>query len=93
MIYNHKCLNNDESLKVVALLEHYRGYDFLDLIIELAVANPYDILKRTQKNKKIQTIVSEPMPAEIMYCTTDSCELPVTLTKEKEKKSYTNQTY
>lgn len=66
MIYDHKHLNQQEVIQVEALLQHYKGYDRLDIIVELAVNNPADILLREPKNKKIEKIASEPMP-NVLY--------------------------
>lgn len=73
MIYNHRKLTKQESMIVFALMEHYRKYDKLDIIIEMAVANPTDILTRNIKKKK-KELKTQPIPEELKFCDGDSCQ-------------------
>ena len=83
MIYSHKVLTEQESANVLALLKHYEGYDKLDILIEMSVDDPAEILTRVNINKKnIEVIKTEAMPQEVMYCTSDHCEIDYTKNKK-----------
>lgn len=76
MIYDYRVLTKDESIIVNGLLEHYKGYDKLDMIIEMAVNDPESVLKRhfIQAIKK-EEVISQPMPEGVKYCTGDHCTI------------------
>ena len=73
MIYDHRVLNEKEKTTVLILLEHYKNYDRLDIIIELALFNPDEVLTRSYKKKK-EEIKTQAIPEELKYCDSDHCE-------------------
>jgi len=56
MIYNHRVLTKKEASTVQALLIRYKDYDKLDILIELAVYDPADVLTRKINKKKKKEI-------------------------------------
>ena len=47
-VYNHTLLNGEESLILAGLLERYKNYDKLDILIEMII-DPADFFNRTKK--------------------------------------------
>ena len=74
MIYNHRVLNPQEQVILRGLLVTYQKYDKIDLLIEMCVSDPQEVLKRKPKKKKENIIKSEPMPEELKFCNSDHCE-------------------
>lgn len=75
MIYDHKCLKEDEALAVRALMDRYNGYDKLDILIELVIENPHEFLKRKPKQTNIQKEVLEALPEALKFCDGDKCSI------------------
>ncbi|MCP4651697.1 MAG: hypothetical protein GY853_16670 [PVC group bacterium] len=68
-----KLLTNSELSMLKSLLDLYKGYDKLDLLIEQVVTPEYFTRKEIKEIKK--EVISEVMPNEVMYCTSEKCEI------------------
>ena len=75
-VYNIELLNSEEVVLLKANMAHYKGYDFLDILIEMSVPDPYDLLtrKKIKKEKKVE-FNPNPLPEDEKFCNTDHCEV------------------
>ena len=72
--YNYKLLADTERLELLPLIEKYKHYDKLDILIEMIIGNPSEFTQRTLKIIKEKVVVNE-IPEGIKYCDGDSCEI------------------
>ncbi len=76
-IYNVKKLNMEEIVLLKILLHRYKEYDKLDILIELVAQPDYHTrdFQNGYKIKKTPEILVQAMPNEVMFCTSDKCEI------------------
>lgn len=86
MIYNHRLLNEEEASILYALIQHYKGYDKLDILIEMSTHRPQELM-RTEKVRLLldKKVKNEAMPEELKFCDSDQCEIPLQFLRRFEE--------
>jgi hypothetical protein len=75
-VYDLGVLKPEEVVLLKASMAHYKNYDKLDILIEMSLPDPYDVLTR----KKIKKVIkyegnANPLPEAEKFCNTDHCEI------------------
>lgn len=72
--YDYRLLNNIESTHLRCLLEQYREYDKLDILIEIVVKDIEEFKNRKFVEKKEKVKINY-IPESIKYCDGDKCSI------------------
>jgi len=76
MIYDYNLLYADEIKEFKGLLQRYRGYDILDMFMEMLITDPVEFFKRKKKESKSEESTIDIMSEDLKFCDGDKCFTP-----------------